>query len=419
MNPACADLPKAERAAALIRADVIVVGVLLGLQPVATDLYLPALPALTRGLGGTPGIAQFTLSGMLLVFGFGQLFWGSLSDRIGRRPCLLWGLALFSLASLACAAAQNLGVLLVLRLLAGIGLAAPIACGRAVVRDLYSGVAATRVFSAGYAGVGIVAACSAPLGGVLAHYAGWRPTLAMIGMLGMAAFLFVALRFAESLPGPEAGRAERRSYGAVLRDGPFLCFTGLSAASYMGLLAILATSSFVFIDRFGLSPTTYGAIMLAQSLTFIGGTRLCHWLVAHQPLARVVALGGALCMMGGCLSLALAVLPHASPWPFAAANLLYMVGHGINQPGGQSLAVGRFPRNAGLAASVNGVAMALAAFAMGLWIAGGHRDVVDAMARGLAFSGIGAALLGAASMRAARVSRTVTLRKIEDEPAPC
>jgi DHA1 family bicyclomycin/chloramphenicol resistance-like MFS transporter len=126
---------------------VLFLSLLLGLQPVATDLYLPTLPALTLDLGASMSQAQLTLTAMLLAFGFSQLVWGPVSDRLGRRPVLILGMGLFALAALGSVWAQTMDGLIVWRVLQGVAMGAAVMGARAIVRDLYGPVDAARAMS--------------------------------------------------------------------------------------------------------------------------------------------------------------------------------------------------------------------------------------------------------------------------------
>jgi DHA1 family bicyclomycin/chloramphenicol resistance-like MFS transporter len=153
---------------------VLALGLLLGLQPVTTDLYLPALPLLAADLQAAMPAAQLTMSALLLAFGLGQLLMGPLSDRFGRRPVLLGGLSLHALGGLGAALAPDIGLLIAMRAVQGLGLAASVVCGRAMVRDLYEPHEGAPVMSKGLSGLGMIACASPILGGMLATHLGWR-----------------------------------------------------------------------------------------------------------------------------------------------------------------------------------------------------------------------------------------------------
>lgn len=162
---------------------ILILSALLGLQPITTDLYLPALPALTEGFGAAMSQAQLTLTALLLAFGLSQLIWGPLSDRFGRRPILLIGLGAYVLASVASTLSPSMAALIFWRTVQGAAMGAGVMCARAIVRDLYTPVIGARVMSKGLSGLAVVACASAPLGGLLSDLFSWRMALLALAIL--------------------------------------------------------------------------------------------------------------------------------------------------------------------------------------------------------------------------------------------
>lgn len=351
---------------------VLILATLLGIQPVTTDLYLPALPALTTGFGAPMSQAQLTLSALLLAFGLSQLIWGPLSDRFGRRPVLLWGLSAYTLASVACTLAPSMALLIVWRVVQGAAMGAVVMCARAIVRDLYMPLEGARVMSKGLTGLGVLACISAPLGGLLSELYGWQAALTALAVFGGAALLLIALRFEETLPQKrlDALRPQQLfgTWVTLFRHPTFIAFSALSTASYAGLFTFLASSSFVFIQVLGLSKTVYGLIMLASSLAYIIGTFICRHLLPRHGVRKTVAMAAVLSVTGGTLMGVLAMAGVQSVWAIMLPHMLFMLGHGVHQPCGQSGAVGPFPQSAGAASAMNGFLMMVAAFGMGGWL---------------------------------------------------
>lgn len=356
---------------------VVILSLLLGLQPITTDLYLPALPALTAGFGAPMAQAQLTLTALLLAFGLSQLIWGPLSDRFGRRPILLVGLAAYVLASVASTLSPSMDMLIAWRTVQGAAMGAGVMCARAIVRDLYTPLQGARIMSKGLSGLGVIACLCAPLGGLLSDLFNWRVALLTLAIFGALCFGLVALRFMETLPQKNMRALEpatlARTWLTILRNPAFLAFSALSTASYGGLFTFLASSSFVFIQVLGLSKTQYGLLMFSMSLAYILGTFLCRRLLPLFGVRRSVAIAGALSLSGGSLMGVLALSNLHTSWAIMLPFYLFMLGHGIHQPCGQSGAVGPFPQAAGVASALNGFLMMMAAFAMGGWL-GTHMD---------------------------------------------
>jgi MFS transporter, DHA1 family, multidrug resistance protein len=368
---------------------VLVLSLLLGIQPVTTDLYLPALPALTEGFGAPVTQAQLTLTALLLAFGVSQLIWGPLSDRFGRRPILLLGLAAYTLAGVGCALAPSMAMLIVWRTVQGAAMGAAVMCARAIVRDLYTPVEGARAMSKGLTGLGIIACLCAPLGGVLSDGFGWRVALTMLALFGVVALALIVLRFAETVPrkNPNALQPATlvRTWAGILRNPTFLAFSALSSASYGALFTFLAGSSFVFIKVLGLTRTEYGLVMFSMSFVYIFGTLMCRRLLPRFGVRRSVAIAGMLTLSGGTLVGGLALAGVHSVAAILIPFYLVMLGHGVHQPCSQSGAVGPFPQAAGAASALNGFLMMVVAFAMGGWLGSRLDGTVYALTNGIWF----------------------------------
>lgn len=351
---------------------ILVLALLLGLQPVTTDLYLPALPAITSGFGAPMSQAQLTLSALVLAFGFSQMVWGPLSDRYGRRPILLIGMTAYVLASAGSAFSLTMEHLIGWRIVQGLAMGAGVVIARSIVRDLFDHLEGARVMSKGLTGLGIFACLSAPVGGVITEFLGWRSALLALAVFGAVGLVIVVWRLEETLAhrNPQAmnPKVMIRNWVTIIRNKSFWAFALLTTMSYGGLFTFLASSSFVYIEVLGISQTQYGLIMLSSSLAYIAGTFVCRWLLKQTSLRKTIKVGGyisltagsaqGLLVLGGVESIAALIVP----WWF------YMVGHGIHQPCGQSGAVSPFPQMAGAASALSGLIMMIVAFGMGLWL---------------------------------------------------
>ncbi|GAA6143659.1 multidrug effflux MFS transporter [Hydrogenophaga sp. 5NK40-0174] len=351
---------------------VLVLSLLLGLQPVTTDLYLPALPSMTEGFGASLSQAQLTLTALLLAFGASQLVWGPVSDRFGRRPVLLVGAVLYVVASTANAFASSMEELVLWRTVQGVAMGAGVMCARAVVRDLYSPLEGARAMSKGLSGLGVIACMSAPLGGVLTEYFGWRVALSAVTVFGVLTLVVLALRFEETLQ-PENRRPLNPArmlgtWGEILRNPTFWTFTLLASFSYAGLFTFLAAGSFVLIKVIGLSRAEYGLTMLSMSLSYIVGTFICRRMLPKLGVRRTVAIAGAVTITGGSAIGILALMGIQNVYAIMVPFYIFMLGHGVHQPCGQSGAVSPFPQAAGAASALSGFLMMILAFFIGGWL---------------------------------------------------
>ncbi len=376
---------------------VVVLSLLLGLQPITTDLYLPALPALQENLGATFSQTQLTLTALLLAFGLSQLVWGPLSDRYGRRPILLTGLVAYVLASVASALAPAMSWLIAARIVQGAAMGAGVMCARAIVRDLYRPLEGARVMSKGLTGLGITACFSPALGGLLADWLNWRAALLALSVYGALALALVLWRYQETLaqPNPQALRLGTllSAWRDILRHPTFRTYSALAATSYAGLFFFLAGSSFVFIQLMQLSRTAYGLLMFSISLAYIAGTLVCRRLVPRIGVPRTVAWAAGLTLTGGTL-MALAVWSGLqTTWALMTPFYLFMLAHGVHQPCSQSGAIGPFPRTAGTASALNGFLMMVTAFVAGGWLGARMDGTAWPMVLGIWVSSMGVALV--------------------------
>jgi MFS transporter, DHA1 family, multidrug resistance protein len=368
---------------------VVLLSLLLGVQPVTTDLYLPALPALTEGFGAKMSQAQLTLTALLLAFGLSQLVWGPLSDRFGRKPILLIGMTAYVSAALASTLAQSMEMLILARVVQGTAMGASVMCARAIVRDLFSPLDGARIMSKGLSGLGLIACLCAPLGGLVSDHLGWRFALLVPALFGSASLALIALRYRETLPNPNLHALQPKAlvgnWATIVKHPTFLAFTLLSVCAYGGLFTFLAASSFVFIKVLGLSKTQYGVLMFSMSAVYIGGTFLCRRMLVRFGLRKSVALAAVLTLAGGTSMGLLAMAGVHQTWAVLVPFYLYMLGHGVHQPCSQSGSVGPFPHMAGAASALSGFFTMLAAFGMGTWL-GTHLDgTVYPLAYGLWF----------------------------------
>lgn len=355
---------------------VTVLTLLLGLQPLSTDLYLPALPALTNNFGGSMTQAQLTLSALLLAFGASQLIWGPVSDRVGRRPILLLGLTLYTVSAVGSSFSFSMESLILWRVLQGIAMGAAIMAARALVRDLFDEpVMAAKVMSQGLSGLGVIACVSTPIGGLLTDAFGWRIALSFLAVVGVVALGLVLLRVEETLREPKLDALQPselwRTWRSILTHHTFWSFALLQSATYSGLFIFLATSSFVFIEILSLTSFHYGVLMFTMSASYISGTLLCRRLLLRFSVQRTVVIGGVFALVGASLMGGFALLGLQGVWFIMGPLYIYMVGHGINQPCAQSGAMGPFPRTAGAAAALSSFVMVIVAFSVGQWL--GHR----------------------------------------------
>lgn len=351
---------------------VVVLSLLLGIQPITTDVYLPALPGLAADLQASVASTQLTLSVLLFSFGGSQLLLGPTADRFGRRPVLLAGLALYVLGSIGGALAQHVEALIGWRALQGVGVGAAVVCARVMVRDLYQPATGAHVMSRGLTGLGLIALPSPLLGGLLATAFGWRSALLVCALFGAGTLALIALRLPETAPlrNPRALQLGPmlRQWLAIGRHRGFIAWTALTSATYGGLFAYLAGSAFVFIDVLGASKLACGVYIALNSSCYLAGTLWCRrWLLRHGVLGTVRRAAW-FSLAGGGTMVALAFAGVHAPWAIFGPQMVYAFGHGMHQPCSQVAVVAPFPAHAGAASALAGFVLAAVAVVVGGWL---------------------------------------------------
>lgn len=337
----------------------ITLAMLMALLPLSTDMYLPSLPSILTGLQATPVSVQWTLSALMIGMAVGQIVSGPLSDVYGRKPVLMAGLLLFFLATIMCALAPNIEVLITGRALAGFAMAGPAVLVRAMVRDLYQGASAGRELSRMGGVMGLVPGILPVLGGVIEQQFGWRANFVFAAAWTLF-FGFVAWR---GLPETLANRAARwpgvagilKGYPAVLSVGRWWAYALTLMFSHAGLFCFISGSTFVLQKSRGLTPLQFGIAFGITGLAYAGGAFTAQKIVRLHGLDRTILWGTLLLAGAGLVAAILAMSGVIHVAALVVPMCIYNIGHGLVQPQTQAGALTPFPHNAGAASSLLGV----------------------------------------------------------------
>jgi DHA1 family bicyclomycin/chloramphenicol resistance-like MFS transporter len=270
----------------------LVLGLLSAIGPFAIDMYLPALPSIGQSLGASIGAVQASLMAFFIALGLGQLIYGPVSDMLGRKPPLYFGLALFAIGSVGCALAPDIHTLVAMRFVQGLGACACTVVPRAVVRDLYTGADALRLMSTLML-VFSVSPILAPLAGsLLIEWQGWRSAFWFMLVIGLLGLVLMATQMNETRPPAQrAGSSWRQAlggYATLLRDRHFMGLVLIGAFGIASFFAYLANSSFVLIDHYGLTPRQYSIVFAGNAASFIGMSQLTARLGRRFGMVRMV-----------------------------------------------------------------------------------------------------------------------------------
>ena len=338
---------------------------LTALGPLSMDMYLPSLPEIARVLQAPPARVQLTISSYLIGFAVGQVIYGPLSDRHGRRPVLLAALAAYVTSTLICAVTQSIDPLIGARFLQGIGGSGTIVLARAMVRDAYSGARAGRELSL-MGSISAFAPIVAPMiGGVLQTAFGWRANFVVMGGAAVIAMLVAGRLLPETLRqrahGPFSLSRIVGSYGSVLRHRGFIANLAILTISYAGLFAWISGAAFVLQGIYGLSALAFGFTFAIAAAGYMTGATLAARLVLRLGLDRTMGLGVTALAAGG-LGAAAVVATHLADgvW-LVVAMAVYLAGLGLSMPQAMAGALTPFPDRAGTAAALMGVVQQTAA----------------------------------------------------------
>ena len=337
--------------------------------PLTTDMYLPSLPDIARLLGASSAQVQLTISAYLIGFAAGQIIYGPVSDRHGRKPVLIGAIALYCAASLACALSTSIEMLIVARAFQALGGSGGIVLTRAIVRDIYSGAHAGRELSVIGSVMALAPVLAPVLGGLIQTAFGWRMTfLALVGA-GFAGAAVVWALLPETLntraTEPVSLPSMLRSYRIVGRNRAYLAYLSITAASYAGLFAWISGSAFVLQDLYGLAPFDFGVAFALGSVGYMAGSAIAARLVIRLGLDGVLGLGGCACAAGGLAMVAAVAFGLMSSMSLVLPMAVYLAGLGMVLPQGIAGAMTPFPERAGAASSLFGFLQQTAAAVCG------------------------------------------------------
>ena len=254
----------------------ILLGALAALPPLSIDMGLPAFPAITKALNTSPSLVGLTLSLFMAGFATAQLIFGPLCDRYGRRPILIIGCLLFTIAGAACAMAPSIGTLIAFRLLQGAG--AGMVMTLSIVRDLFEGPAARAQLSYVNLVTGVAPIIAPTIGSLLLSIASWRTIYAILAIAGLLLSVFVSIGLSESLANRDLNAIKPRrlvnNYGRVLRNPICLGYALVNALSFSCMFTYVAGSPLIFINIFKVSTTTYGWLFASTAFGIMAGSLL-------------------------------------------------------------------------------------------------------------------------------------------------
>ncbi len=373
---------------------IVLLGVLTAVAPLSIDMYLPSFVQVEQDLRAPAGSMEWTLSTFFIGLTLGQLIYGPVSDRFGRKLPLYVGFSLYTLASVGCALADNITMLWVCRFLQGMGGCAGLVIPSAIVRDRMGPSQSARIFSLLMLVMGLAPILAPLVGGWLLQWAGWRAIFGLLVLFGLLCLLGLGLGLEESHDTthepPLQWRTVARNYAGLLRDRSFMGFVLSAGLIRAGMFAYIAGSPFVLMQLYGISPQNYGWFFGANAFGLIAASQLNAYWLKTVPASTLLRRALWLPVLAG---LALAVLALAGwmslPW-FVLGCFVFMTSVGVIGPNASACALASQGRRAGTAAAFNGASAFLFATVAGALVGGLHNGSSQPLAVVMAVCGLGA-----------------------------
>ena len=328
-----------------------------GLGPLALNLFMPSMPGIAQQFAVGYDTVQLSLTLYLVGFAVSHLVFGPLGDRFGRRPVVLGGLVLFVVSSLVCAAAVDIGWLILGRLGQGTGACAGMVLARAIIRDVHGRERSASLIA--YVTMAmVVAPMFAPvIGGYLDVWIGWRAGFVFAAGAGLVVLAFAAAGLHETLPRavalPGLGRA-LALYGTLLASPAFRGYAAQTAFTSAGFFGFLGGAPHVVIEIMGQSQSTYGVFFMVSAIGYMSGNFAAGRLSMRLGVDRMIIAGITVSAVGLTIMVALALAGEVTPWALFGPMMVFGLGNGLSLPNGLAAAVSVRPDLAGTASGVAG-----------------------------------------------------------------
>lgn len=326
--------------------------------PLSISIFTPSMTDIGRSLMASDADVKLTLTSFLFGYAGAQMVFGPLSDRFGRRPVLLAGVALYAVMGLACALTTSIESLIVLRVFHGAGVCSGTVIARAITRDTFGHHGSPRVMGWISLGINVAPAVAPILGGHLTAWFGWQAIFYALAAFGALVFVIVAIFLRES--NPYLGRSlgvwgTIRQAGPMLRDRTFMGYAIVISATFGAMFAYSAGAPFVLMSMIGMGPAEYGYWVLTSVAGFTSGSFVATRLIGRVSLARCTILGLLVGLAGAGSMAVLAFVGLLSPWTIVVPYFGIAMGSGIIMAPAMAGSVNQFPRQAGTASSLMGV----------------------------------------------------------------
>lgn len=367
---------------------------LSALAPFSIDMYLPAFPAIATGLGTDISQVAFSLTSYFIGISVGQLFYGPITDKYGRRKPLLFGLGVFFLASVGCALSPTIDWLIYMRVIMALGGCVGMVVSRAVVRDVFPVSETAKIFSTLMLIVGVAPILAPTFGSWILTVSTWRTIFYVLAGFGL--ILIISVYFFL----PESGKINRtlplkaktilKDYKTVFTENSFLYFALASSIGMGGMFAYISGSSFVFMNYFGLDESTFGYVFSANAIGFISGSQLNRLLLNKYSSLQIITFASIILVSVSLLMLTTYSMGIITLPVLIGLLVTFLFSLGLLVPNTTAMALAPFEKNAGSASAMIGFIQMIFGASMSGIVSFMHNDTILPMILGMAFSGCGA-----------------------------
>jgi DHA1 family bicyclomycin/chloramphenicol resistance-like MFS transporter len=338
---------------------IAVICAFAAMGPLATNIFLPSLPAMAASLHVSSAAVTSAITVYLAILALGQLIVGPLSDRFGRRPLILIGLCLFLTGTIGCALARDLSDLLIGRSIQASGGCAAFVLSRAIARDLFDGRMLAKVMTAITIATAAAPGFSPLLGGALDHFLGWRSEFIFVAVFAVCAVTAYASFVGETIRSTRSSMNPltiAKSYLALIRDIRFVVPARTAGLLMVGLFAIFSSAPRVLVESLGFSPITLGLLFAGIVFVVFAAGIMAARLSARLGLYRATVVGLGMTVIGSTALLLAVLTAKDSYLPFLVATAVFLSGLGIASPLSSAAALSPFGNKAGVAAALLGFA---------------------------------------------------------------
>lgn len=334
---------------------ILLLGLLTAFGPLSIDMYLPALPDISRDFGVNLSSVQLSLASFLVGIAAGQIFYGPITDKWGRKKPLYVGLTLYAIASFLCAASTDVDHLIAYRFIQALGSCAGMVISRAVVRDLYPPHESAKIFSLLMLIMGVAPILAPVIGSFLVTATGWRSIFWVLGVLAILTIIAIHFNLRETHEPDETFRISRtlHNYLEILKDREFSGYSFSLSFIYAGMFAYITGSAFVFIEHYHLSPSVYSMIFGANAFGLIFFSQVNGRLLRKHTPQKLVKFALPACTLAGFVLLAEGIM-NGPVWVMCGALFFYILTLGLIAPNGAACALSNQKKKAGSASALMG-----------------------------------------------------------------